>query len=124
MNKQISTGDAPSANHILSQALVVNDLIFISGQIHVLPDNTLIEGSTKEKVTQIFKNIEAILIAADSTLDAIVKVVIYVTDMAIMPELNEVYPTFFSEIFPVHEAVCVNSLPLGADIEISVIAAK
>ncbi len=124
MKKQISTKDAPDANHVLSQAIEANGFIFVSGQIHILPDNTLVDGSTKDKVTQIFKNIEAILLASDSSLNAIVKVVVYVTDMALMPELNEIYPTFFAEPYPVREAVCVTSLPLGADIEISVVAAK
>ena len=78
----------------------------------------------KEKVDQIMQNIAAILKATDTSLDNIVKVVIYVTDMAQMPELNEVYPTYFTEPFPVREAVCVQALPLGATIEISVVAAK
>ena len=78
----------------------------------------------KEKVDQIMQNIAAILKATDTSLDNIVKVVIYVTDMAQMPELNEVYPTYFTEPFPVREAVGVQALPLGATIEISVVAAK
>jgi 2-iminobutanoate/2-iminopropanoate deaminase len=70
------------------------------------------------------KNISAVLEAAGATLDDIVKVVIYVTNMAVMPELNEAYPTYFTNPLPVREAVCVAALPLGANIEISVIAAK
>lgn len=84
----------------------------------------MIEGSVKEKVDQIMQNITAILEAAEASLDDIVKVVIYVTDMAQMPELNEVYPTYFTEPFPVREAVGVQALPLGATIEISVVATK
>jgi 2-iminobutanoate/2-iminopropanoate deaminase len=124
MKKQSTTQDAPGAPHILSQAITSNDFIFVSGQVHIKPDNTLVEGTTGDKVTQIMKNVESILIAAESKLNDIVKVVIYVTDMALMPELNEVYPTFFSEPYPVREAVCVQALPLGACIEISVVAAK
>ncbi|HUD07346.1 MAG TPA: Rid family detoxifying hydrolase [Candidatus Saccharimonadales bacterium] len=124
MKKQSSTNDAPSAPYILSQTIISNNLIFVSGQVHVLPDNTLVEGSTKDKVAQIMKNIEAILMSADAKLDDIVKAVIYVTDMSVMPELNEVYPTYFTEPYPVREAVCVQALPLGANIEISVIAGK
>jgi 2-iminobutanoate/2-iminopropanoate deaminase len=124
MKEKITTDDAPKADHILSQAVVSNGFIFVAGQIHSKTDGTLVEGSTKDKVDQIMKNIAAILKAAEADLDDIVKVVIYVTDMAVMPELNEVYPTYFSEPFPAREAVCVKALPLGADIEISVIAAK
>lgn len=96
----------------------------MAGQVHVLPDNTLIKGPVKDKVAQIMKNIEVILKSADAALNDVVKVVIYVTDMSIMPQLNKVYATYFTEPFPVREAVCVQALPLGADIEISVIAAK
>lgn len=56
-------------------------------------------------------NIKAILEATNVGLDKIVKVVIYVTDMSVMPELNEVYPTYFTEPYPVREAVCVKELP-------------
>lgn len=123
MKQQITTGDTKSA-HILSQGIVSNGLIFVSGQVHCNAELQLVGETTKEKVTQSMKNIEAILQAADATLDNIVKVVIYVTDMAIIPELNEVYPTFFNDVLPVREAVCVKALPLGASLEISVIAAR
>lgn len=124
MKEQVSTDDAPKADHILSQGIISNGTIYIAGQIHSKPDGSMVEGSVKEKVDQIMQNIAAILKATDTTLDNIVKVVIYVTDMAQMPELNEVYPTYFTEPFPVREAVCVQALPLGATIEISVVAAK
>lgn len=124
MKEKVSTDEAPKADHILSQGIVSNGFIFVAGQVHSTPDGTLVEGSTKDKVGQIIKNIEAILIAAGAELNDIVKVVIYVTDMALMSELNEVYPTYFTEPFPVREAVCVKALPLGASIEISVVAAK
>ena len=125
MSKQAaSTSHAPGAPVFLSQALTSNGFIFVSGQIHALPDNTLVGGTTEEKVAQIMKNIEVILKAADATLGDVVKVVIYVTDMAVMPDLNKVYPTYFTEPYPVREAVCVTALPLGASIEISVVAEK
>lgn len=123
MKQQITTGDTKSA-HILSQGIISNGLIFVSGQVHCNTDLELVGETTPEKVAQIMKNIEAILRAADATLDNIVKVVIYVTDMAVMPALNEVYPTYFKDVLPVREAVCVQALPLGASIEISVIAAQ
>lgn len=124
MRNRLTTDDAPKADHILSQGMVSNGTIYVAGQIHSKPNGSIVEGSVKEKVDQIMQNIAAILKAADATLDDIVKVVIYVTDMAQMPELNEVYPTYFKEPFPVREAVCVQALPLGATIEISVVAAK
>lgn len=124
MKSKVTTDDAPKADHILSQGIISNGFIYVSGQIHSKPDGSMVEGSVKEKVDQIMQNISAILEAADATLNDIVKVVIYVTDMAQMPELNEVYPTYFNEPFPAREAVCVQALPLGATIEISVVATK
>lgn len=124
MKTKVSTDSAPKADHILSQCIVSNGNIYVAGQIHGKPDGTIVEGSVKEKVDQIMQNISAILKAADASLDDVVKVVIYVTDMAQMPELNEVYPTYFTEPYPVREAVGVQALPLGATIEISVVAAK
>lgn len=123
MKQQVTTTDAPSAP-FLSQAIVSNGMIYVSGQIHNKPDGTIVEGSVRDKLDQIMQNISEILKAADATLDDIVKVVIYVNDMAQMPELNEVYPGYFSQPFPVREAVCVQALPLGATIEISVIAER
>ncbi|MCA9345870.1 Rid family detoxifying hydrolase [Candidatus Saccharibacteria bacterium] len=122
MKKQVFTDKAPSANHILSQAVESNGFIFVSGQIHQSPDGSLMNGSVSEKLDRIFSNISAILESAGSGLKNIVKVTIYVTDMSQMPELNEKYPTYFDSILPAREAVCVKELPLGATIEISVIA--
>jgi 2-iminobutanoate/2-iminopropanoate deaminase len=123
MKQQVITSNTAS-DHILSQGIISNGLIFVSGQIHAKPDLTLVEGTTEEKVTQIMANISDVLKEADATLNDVVKVVIYVTDMSIMPELNKVYPAYFQKPLPVREAVCVAGLPLGASIEISVIAAR
>lgn len=124
MKKTVSTPAAPGAPAFLSQALVVGNFIFVSGQIHALPDNTLVGDTAEEKLAQIMKNIESILKAADATVNDIVKVVIYVTDMALVPELNKTYPSYFAEPYPVREAVCVEALPLNASMELSVIAEK
>ena len=124
MKQSISTLDAPGAPAFLSQAVVSGEYIFVSGQIHAAPDNKLIGKTTEEKLAQIMKNISEILKAANATLDEIVKVVIYVTDLGIMPDLNKVYPAYFKEPYPVREAICVKALPLGAEIEISVIAER
>lgn len=123
MKTRATTPNAPDAP-FLSQAIISNGTIYVSGQIHSKPDGSVVEGTVKEKVDQIMQNISEILKAADATLDDIVKVVIYVTDMAQMLELNEVYLSYFNKPFPVREAVCVQALPLGATIEISVVAEK
>lgn len=121
MKNQFTTINAPDAP-FLSQAISSNGTIYLSGQVHAKPDGTIVKGSVKDKMQQIMHNISEVLKSAGATLDDIVKVVIYVTDMAQMSELNEVYPTYFTEPYPVREAVCVQALPLGATIEISVVA--
>lgn len=122
--KQVKTDDAPKADHILSQALIVDNTIYLAGQIHNKPDGSLVEGSVADKLKQAMSNVEAILDAAGAKLDDVVKITIYLTDMAMLPEFNEAYPGYFSEPLPVREAVCVKALPLGADIELSVTAVK
>ena len=124
MKNIVETPHAPNAPAFLSQAIAANGFVFVSGQIHNKPDGTLVEGTVAEKLAQIMQNITAILDAAGSSLEQAVKVTIYVTDMALMPELNQVYPTYFTQPYPAREAVCVAALPLGATIEVSVIAYK
>ena len=121
--KEVITANQKSA-HILSQGIVSGDFIFVSGQVHANDELQLVGDTVAEKVAQIMQNIQTVLEAFGSKTDDIVKVVIYVTDMAIMPELNEVYPIYFTKPYPVREAVCVSALPLGASIEFSVIAEK
>lgn len=124
MKQQISTQDAPNASQVYSQAIKTDGLIFVSGQIHNTVDGVLVDGTPEEKLAQIFKNITVILKAADATLNDIVKVSIFVTDIAHLPLINAVYPTYFDKPLPAREAVCVKELPLGATIEVSVIASK
>ena len=123
MKQQIVTSNTKS-DHILSQGVISNGFIFVSGQVHADENMALVGDTVKEKVDQIMQSIKAVLEAADAAFDDIVKVTIYVTDMAQMPELNEVYPTYFTKPLPAREAICVNALPLGATIEISAVAAK
>lgn len=124
MNYRVATDGAPKVDALLSQAIRANGLIFVAGQIHNTVDGKMVEGTVEDKLAQIMKNISAILNAAGATLNDIVKATIYVTDMAQMPALNAVYPTYFSGPLPAREALCVKELPLGATIEVSVIAAK
>ncbi len=124
MKKEIKTSKAQSAPGLLSQALESNGLIFTSGFIHLTPKGELVKGSTEDKFKQVMTNLQQTLKAAGANLDDVLKATIYVTDMSILPELNKHYITYFKEPFPVREAVCVKQLPLGAEIEISVIAQK
>jgi len=123
MKYKISTDDAPKAEGLLSQGIVSNSFVFISGQIHSKPDGTIVNGSTEEKTHQIMQNLEAILKAAGSDFSKVVKATLYVTDMSLGVKVNEVYKTYIKEEpLPAREMVRVEELPLGANIEISMVA--
>lgn len=124
MKKEISTPDADSVPGILSQAIDTGSLVFVSGQININTDGEMVGQTVEEKLKQIMSNLAAVLKAADLTIDNVVKATVYVTDLAQMPEINKFYPTYFTGTLPAREAVGVAALPLGASIEISVIAAK
>lgn len=125
MRTQITAHNAPPTKGFpLSHAVATDSLVFTSGQIHLTEDMKLVEGSTKEKTHQIMKNLQAILEAAGTTYSKVVKTTIYVTSMDIYGEVNEVYSSYMTEPYPAREVVCVNALPLGAEIEISMIAEK
>jgi len=124
MKTQIVSPKAQSAPGLLSQAIEANGFIFTAGFIHVTPDGKMVEGSTQEKFQQVMKNIEEVLLAAGTTLQHVVKVTIYITDISLLAELNHAYKQYFSEALPAREAVCVQALPLGASIELSVVAVK
>lgn len=114
-------GDTPTFSH----AVEANGLVFVSGQVHADADWNLVGETVPEKLDAIFDNIRAVLASVGLTIEDIVKATVYVTDMAQMKELNESYPRYFhAASLPAREAVCVKELPLGATIEISVIAAK
>jgi 2-iminobutanoate/2-iminopropanoate deaminase len=123
MKKKIEAHDAPKAPGLLSPAIESNGFIFVSGQIHIA-GGKLVGDTTEEKVTQVMKNISNILKEAGANLNDVVKATVYVTDMGIYPDFNKAYATYFTEPLPAREVVCVKELPLGADIEISVIAEK
>ena len=124
MKQPISTDEAPKADQILSQAVISNGFIFVSGQIHNTTDGNLVDGFADIKFAQVMKNISAVLKAAGADLTDVVKVTIYVTDIWQLTKINEVYPTYFANPLPAREAVCVKELPLGATVEVSVIAAQ
>ncbi|MBU1110150.1 Rid family detoxifying hydrolase [Patescibacteria group bacterium] len=125
MKAKVETLKAPSpGTGPFSQAVIDDNLIFTSGQIYLTPENKLLEGTFEEQVHQIMKNLQAILQAAEASFADIVKTTIYVTDMAIYGKINEIYGSYFSTPYPAREVVCVKELPLGAQVEISMIAIK
>lgn len=124
MKTAIKTSKAPVAPGLLSQATELDGLVITSGQIHLTPDGKLVEGTIEEKTKQVMSNLKEILAAAGLTFSDVLKVTVYVTDMAEYGDFNNVYKTYFEEPFPAREVVGVKELPLGASLEISMIAKK
>ncbi len=124
MKQKIETTKAPKTVGPYSQAITAGNLVFTSGQIHLTVDGKLLEGTIEEQTHQVMKNLQAVLEAADLSFKEVVKTTIYVTDMAVYGKINEVYGSYFSDPFPARETVQVAVLPLGAKVEISLVAMK
>ena len=121
--KKVETNKAPLPNKSPhSQAIVANGFVFTQGSIYLIPEGKLLEGTIDEQVHQIMKNLQAILEEAGTSFSNVVKVTIYMTDMSLYGKVNEVYASYFSDPYPAREAVCVKELPLGAKVEISMVA--
>lgn len=125
MKKQISTNNAPAAIGPYSQAIEANGMLFLSGMLPIDPSTgNMVSGGIKEQTAQIFDNIEAVLVAAGVSLDDIVKTTVFLDDMSLFGEMNEVYGSRFSGTFPARSAFAVKALPKNALVEIEVIAVK
>lgn len=125
MKKIIATTNAPAAIGPYSQAVEINGLIFLSGQLPVDPaTGEFPVGGIKEQTEQSFKNIKAILAEAGLTTDNIVKTTVLLANIADFAPMNEVYAAQFGETFPARSAFAVKDLPKGALVEIEVIAAR
>ncbi|MFZ2199987.1 MAG: Rid family detoxifying hydrolase [Microgenomates group bacterium] len=122
MKQAIKTDSAPVATGPFSQAILVDKMIYVGGQIYLKPDGTLLEGDIEGKTHQVMQNLKAILDAAGANFSHVVKTTIYVTDMKNYPKVSEVYGGYLSAPYPARETVCVKELPLGAEVEISMIA--
>jgi 2-iminobutanoate/2-iminopropanoate deaminase len=120
--KEVFSEEAMSAKGLLSQAIISADLVFTAGFIHMTADGQLTGETVDEKLAQVMKNIKEVLESAGSSLEKVVKATIYVTDLSIGAELNQSYVKYFSDPMPVREMVQVSALPLGASVEISVVA--
>lgn len=125
MKKVIATNNAPAAIGPYSQAIEVNGIVFVSGQLPVDPmTGEFPTGGIKEQTEQSFKNIKAILAEAGLTTDNIVKTTVLLANIADFAAMNEVYATQFGTTFPARSAFAVKDLPKGALVEIEVIASR
>ena len=122
--KVISTDKAPAAIGPYSQARVVGDLIFASGQIPIIPETGELAVGLEAQAEQVFKNVAAILEAAGSDMAHVVKTTVLLADIADFAAMNEVYADFFTEPYPARSAFAVNSVPKGVLVEIECIASK
>lgn len=119
----VSTNDAPKAIGPYSQAVKANGFLFISGCLALCPKtNDVKNGSVEEEAIQAFENLSAVLKAANSDFDKIVKVTVFIRDMSIFQELNEVYARYVPTPFPARTTVAVKELPLSLSLEVDVIA--
>jgi len=123
MKKAIKTDQAPKAIGPYSQGIMAGGFIFVSGQIPLDPVKGEIVGQTiEEQAHQVFKNLRAILQAAGSSLNEVVKATVFLADMNDFSRMNEVYAQYFSEPYPARAAFQVARLPREAKIEVEVIA--
>ncbi|MEA3239900.1 MAG: RidA family protein [Candidatus Bipolaricaulota bacterium] len=122
MKEAIQTKDAPAAVGPYSQGIRANDLVFVSGQLPATPTGDLITDDVSAATAQSLQNISAVLKAAGASMSDVVKVTVFLEDMADFGAMNEVYKEFFAEPYPARAAVAVKMLPKGAPLEIEAIA--
>jgi 2-iminobutanoate/2-iminopropanoate deaminase len=121
--KVISTDSAPAAIGPYSQAVIVDGLLFASGQIPLEPETgAVVPGGIKEQTGQIMKNIGAVLKAAGSDFSQVVKTTCFLTKMDDFAAFNEVYSQYFTADKPARSCVAVSALPRGVLVEVEVIA--
>jgi 2-iminobutanoate/2-iminopropanoate deaminase len=121
----IATENAPAAIGPYSQAVQIGDLIYTAGQIPLVPQTgKLVEGGIEEQTRQVMQNLAQVLEAAGSSLAQVVKTTIFVTNLADFAAINKVYGSFFASDPPARSTVQVAALPLGANVEIEVVAIK
>lgn len=119
----INTDNAPAPIGPYNQSVKAGGFLFVSGQIPIDPSsNTLVEGDVKAQAHQVFKNLKAILTAAQLDFANVVKTTVFLSDMSLFGAVNEIYATYFTENEPARECVAVRTLPKNVDVEVSVIA--
>jgi 2-iminobutanoate/2-iminopropanoate deaminase len=119
----VSTSNAPAAVGPYSQAIRIGELVYTAGQIGLVPASGAIEGRTIEEQThQVLRNLKAVLEAAGSGLDRVVKTTVFLADIKDFKAMNAVYASYFPADPPARSAVQAAALPLGALVEIEAIA--
>ncbi len=118
----IHSDDAPKAIGTYSQAVRVGTTVYLSGQIPLAPATmTLVEGDMRVQIRQVFENLKAVAMAAGGSLDDIVKLNVFLTDLVHFPLVNEIMATYVREPYPARAAIGVAALPKGALVEMDAI---
>lgn len=126
MKKIITTLKAPAPIGSYNQAIMVNDTLYLSGQIGLDPRSMkVVNGGVKEETKQVMKNLKAVLEAADMTFNNVIKSSIFLINMSDFGKVNEIYGSYFSdETAPARETIAVKTLPKNVRVEISMLAIR
>tara|TARA_Y100000588_G_scaffold275933_1_gene292280 strand:- start:134 stop:523 length:390 start_codon:yes stop_codon:yes gene_type:complete len=118
----INTDQAPSAIGPYSQAVKIDNTVFLSGQIPLQPDSMeLVSDQFSDQCHQVFKNLSAVATAAGGSMKEMAKLTIYLSDLSHFPQVNDIMAQYFEEPYPARAAVEVAALPKGSIIEIDAI---
>jgi reactive intermediate/imine deaminase len=117
MKEIISTPRAPAAIGTYSQAIRVGDTVYLSGQIGLDPATMQLVEGVEAQIHRVFSNLQAVAGAAGGSLADVVKLNVFLTDLAHFPKVNEIMARYFSQPYPARAAVGVGSLPRGALVE-------
>jgi reactive intermediate/imine deaminase len=120
----IQTGDAPEAIGTYSQAVAAGDTIYLSGQIGLDPQTMEMNEGFEAQAHRVFANLRAVAAASGGTLDDIVKLTVFLRDLANFVKLNEIMAQYFTNPYPARSAVGVSQLPRGALVEIEAILVR
>ncbi|KAJ6259296.1 hypothetical protein Dda_6195 [Drechslerella dactyloides] len=119
----VRTDKAPPPFPVYNQAIVHEKTVYVSGQLGMCPESKeMLEGSISVRTERALKNMTAVLEAAGSSMDNVLKVVVFLTDMKDFAEVNSVYEKFFGDVKPARSCIAVHQLPLGTDVEIECVA--
>ncbi|GGJ83597.1 RidA family protein [Deinococcus aquiradiocola] len=124
MKEAVSTPNAPAAIGPYSQATVSGNMVYTSGQIPLRPDGSLLDGDVTAQAHQVLENLRALLEAAGSGLDRVLKTTVFLKDMEDFAAMNAVYAEYFSEPFPARSTVQVAKLPRDVRVEIEAVAER
>lgn len=119
--KTINTNKAPEALGPYSHAMVVNNLVFTSGQIPLDTEGNIVNSDVKEQTKQVLENLSVVLEEAGSDLNSVVKATIFISDMNEFQQINEVYGSYFNEHQPARSCVEVSRLPKDVKVEIELV---